>query len=148
MARILVIDDQPLIREVLRRVLESAGHGVKEAGDGEEGLRAYHEHPADLVLCDIFMPTKGGLETIRVLRQDFPAVKVVAMSGGGFDGRYESLATAEGLGAVASFEKPFTVGELLTVVEEVLRPSGVCPSRARATPVGQARREACPGPRA
>jgi CheY-like chemotaxis protein len=121
MARILVIDDQPLVRDVLRRILESAGHGVEEAGDGEQGLQAFRRQPPDLVLCDIYMTSKGGLETIRVLRRDFPAAKVVAMSGGGFEGKFEVLAMAEELGAAATIEKPFILEELLAVVEAVLQ---------------------------
>jgi len=61
MARVLVIDDQPFVRDVLRKVLESAGHQVVEAVDGVEGAGLFRQRPYDLVLCDIFMPRENGL---------------------------------------------------------------------------------------
>ena len=82
MADILVIDDTPGVRLVLRDFLERAGHAVREAEDGARGLRLYRDRPADLVVCDLYMPGKKGLETIRELRHLDPAAKVIAMSGG------------------------------------------------------------------
>ncbi len=61
MARVLVIDDQPFVRDVLRKMLESAGHQVVEAADGVEGVGLFRQRPCDLVLCDLFMPRENGL---------------------------------------------------------------------------------------
>src|SRR5690349_994065 len=98
MARILIIDDETALRLWLRVVLEGAGHQVVDAPDGTAGLQALRRQPADLVLCDVFMPERDGLETIRALRREFPHVRVVAMSGGGFDGRVQMLAVAARFG--------------------------------------------------
>src|SRR5260370_16043486 len=83
MARILVMDDDGVIRAAVRRILESAGHEVLEAADGAAGLRLHREQGADLVVVDIFMPGRDGVEVIRALRQEAPLAKVVAISGGG-----------------------------------------------------------------
>src|SRR2546422_179515 len=82
-ARILVMDDDELLRGALRVVLEAAGYEVIEAADGNAGLRLEREQSADLVLVDIFMPERDGLEVIRALRTEIPQPKIIAMSGGG-----------------------------------------------------------------
>src|SRR6267378_6795934 len=82
-ARILVMDDDELLRGALRVALEAAGYEVVEAANGDEGLRLQREQGADLVLVDIFMPERDGLEVIRALRAETPQTKIVAMSGGG-----------------------------------------------------------------
>jgi len=119
MARILVIDDDRL-RELLRVLLEKAGHEVDEAPEGGAGLRAYRARPADLVVCDLFMPGQEGLETIRALRLAAPAAKVLAISGGGLHGTVGALPTALLLGAVAALHKPFGGPELLGAVARAL----------------------------
>ena len=83
MALILIIDDDDQIRRVLRKTLERDGYDVADAPNGKEGIRLYRENPADLVITDIIMPEKEGIETIRELRRDFPEVKIIAISGGG-----------------------------------------------------------------
>src|SRR5205807_7303003 len=97
--------------------------------DGGEAIRAFRQHPSDLLLCDLFMPGKEGLETIRELRREFPDVKIVAMSGGALNGTMDFLPVAARLGALAVLSKPFTPEALLAVVEDVLGtgqlPSGV-----------------------
>jgi CheY-like chemotaxis protein len=120
MARILVIDDHHFVRDVVGKLLESAGHEVTEAPDGEEGLRAVRSRPADLVLCELYLPMKDELETIRDLRHEFPGVKIIAMTGGGFHYPDEALAIAEEMGADATLKKPFVTGQFLKVVEETL----------------------------
>src|SRR5882724_4831199 len=90
-ARILVMDDDALLRGALRVALEAAGYEVLEAGDGDAGLRLQREQGADLVLVDIFMPQRDGLEVIRALRAETPQTKIVAMSGGGQTGQIEVL---------------------------------------------------------
>ena len=120
MARILVIDDQYFVRDVVRRILESAGHRVLTARDGEEGVRALRREPIDLLVCDIFMPEKDGLEVIREVRREHTGVRIVAMSGGSFDGKLDVLPVTHELGADAALRKPFTADKLCSVVDEVL----------------------------
>ncbi len=124
MARILIIDDDVTVRQAIRRILEKVGYEVVEASDGEEGMRLFYENPADLVITDIFMPGKEGLETIMELQGKFPNVKIIAISGGGKTDLSKSLKTdflmmAEQLGA-RSLEKPFELEELLKMVQELL----------------------------
>jgi CheY-like chemotaxis protein len=93
MAFILVEDDLPFLRTFARRVLETAGHEVVEAGDGSEALELYRGRPADLVLCDVWMPGMNGLDLLRALRRECPGVRFVAMSGGGIGG-HDALPTS------------------------------------------------------
>jgi len=118
--RILVVDDEAGIRKALLLMLEDAGFEVAEAGNGEEGLRAFRRQPADLVITDLFMPDKDGLELIRGLRREFPDVKVIAMSGGGFSSSMHMLPFARRLGAVEVLDKPFSLATALATVERVL----------------------------
>ncbi|HEX4600635.1 MAG TPA: response regulator [Gemmatimonadales bacterium] len=120
MARILVIDDEVQLRGVVRRILERAGHDVVEAGDGDEGLKRHREHGADLVLLDIFMPGRDGIELIRDLRAEAPETKIVVMSGGGRRGNLDLLDDARMLGASRSLRKPFELAALLALVREML----------------------------
>src|SRR5437879_8375589 len=98
-ARILVMDDDGTLRGAIRVALEAAGYEVMEAADGQAGLRLQREQGADLVLVDIFMPERDGLEVIRALRAEHPQPKIVAMSGGGRTGQIEVLEAAAALGA-------------------------------------------------
>ena len=120
MAKILVIDDSEDIRVLLHQALQSAGHSVIEAADGDLGLKAFREHQPDLVITDIVMPNKEGLETIMELRREFPAVKIVAMSGGTRGMVISFLPAAKKLGADYTLPKPFNLGELLVIVDEAL----------------------------
>jgi CheY-like chemotaxis protein len=118
--RILVVDDEPAILAAVRVVLEAAGFEVSEAPDGLAALRLCRTQSVDLVLCDVFMPNQDGLETISVLRQQYPSVKIVAMTGGGSVWTSGLLATAQKLGALAVLQKPFTGKQLLAVIRQVL----------------------------
>ncbi|RMF90686.1 MAG: response regulator [Nitrospinota bacterium] len=120
MKRILVIDDEAPVRRMLRQTLEYAGYTVVEAEDGKEGLKQYRAEPADLVITDILMPEKEGLETIRELRREFPETKIIAISGGGRSGVLDFLNVAEKLGAHRTFHKPFSLQDLLTAIRELL----------------------------
>jgi DNA-binding response OmpR family regulator len=120
MTRILIVDDEPRVREVVRDFLEEAGYHVEEASDGEEGLKRYLDQPADMVVTDILMPKKGGLNFIRELRGIFPEVKIIAMSGGGKDGKLNFLASARTIGAVRTISKPFEYDELPACVRDLL----------------------------
>jgi DNA-binding response OmpR family regulator len=128
MARILIIDDEEPIRSVLRRGLEHYGHDVVEAEDGAEGTRLFEASPFDLVITDLIMPGKEGIETILDLRENHPNVRILVISGGlSFAGRSVDregpLQDAEALGADASLAKPFNVKEMIETVEDLLKRS-------------------------
>ena len=116
MARILVIDDEEFVRMTVSQMLESDGHSVTEANDGKEGLASLRETPMDLVITDILMPNKEGLETIMEIRKKYPALKIIAMSGGGRMHNTSFLETADVLGADAVLKKPFETQDLKDVV--------------------------------
>lgn len=118
--RILIVDDDDSIRMFIRRVLEHHGYDVQEARNGDEGIRAYRSSPPDLVLLDLYMPEKDGLETLRELRQEKPLPKVVTMSGGGPKYDVSILQSARFLGSNSALVKPFTIGELLELVRGML----------------------------
>ncbi len=115
MARIIIIDDDDVLREILARMLTEAGHTVTVTTNGFEGVKAYRAEPADLIITDIMMPY-GGLPTIRVLRGEFPNLKIITMSGGG----KPRLDVAEGLGANRTLAKPFTSQLLFEAISQVL----------------------------
>ena len=114
------MDDDELLREALRVVLEGAGYEVVDASDGEAGLRLQRERPVDLVLVDIFMPERDGLEVIKALRAESPQVKIIAVSGGGRTGQIEVLSAAAAFGAARTLLKPFEPRELLKTIRELL----------------------------
>jgi DNA-binding response OmpR family regulator len=118
--RILVVDDDQVLRGALRLVLEAAGYDVAEAGDGDAALRAFKEDGADLVLLDIFLPERDGLEVIRALRAAIPPPQIVAMSGGGRIGHLEVLKAAAAFGAARTLRKPFESRDLLAAIGELL----------------------------
>ena len=128
MARIIVIDDDGDVRALLRMQLEAQGHEVRSARDGAEGLALQQEFDSQVVITDIFMPEKEGIETIRELKERFPAVKVIAISGGSrlagshrsFTVRELSIVAGE-LGVAAVLQKPFDGAELLRSVDSALR---------------------------
>jgi CheY-like chemotaxis protein len=120
MVRILVVDDDDAVREVLGESLEAAGHEVRTAADGGRAIRIAAEWPPDVVVTDIVMPEKEGLETIIELRRTHPAVRIIAISGGGVVGPDDYLVPAEGLGADRCLAKPFRLGELSELIEELL----------------------------
>jgi CheY-like chemotaxis protein len=117
---ILVIDDEEPVRTVLRQMLEKEGYEVEEAPDGAVGLSLLQDHPIDLVITDLFMPEKEGIETMREVQKSFPQVKIIAMSGGGRMGKLDFLPMAESFGAQRTLAKPFERKELLETVRAVL----------------------------
>jgi CheY-like chemotaxis protein len=120
MASVLVIDDEPVTRTVVRAILESLGHTVSEADNGHTGLVMFYANSPDLVITDIFMPQKDGIETIRELRAIRPEIKILALSGDtGFDGP-SMLDAAQLLGADQVLGKPFRNDELVRIVEQML----------------------------
>ena len=120
MARILVIEDEDEIRTMLCQVLEGEGYDVEEASDGMEGVELYRNKPADLIITDMIMPKKEGMETIMDLKLEFPNVKIIAISGGGRVGPEPYLEVAEGLGAERVFTKPFRIPELIEAIQNIL----------------------------
>jgi DNA-binding response OmpR family regulator len=121
MAKILIIDDEPQIRGVLRKALERAGHEVREAGDGLKGITSFRQEPADLVITDILMPDKEGLESIQELKALRPGLRIIAVSGGIPSAPMDVLAVARTFGASRTFWKPFDLATLLAAVEDELR---------------------------
>ena len=122
LARILVVDDEPIVRNLVRRTLETAGHEVTEAEDGEVALRVSRDQPMELVIADLFMPVMDGLQLIVQLREEPPDTKVVAISGSVYERRPRFLEIAGRMEAVVTLAKPFTAEELLKAVQEALGP--------------------------
>jgi CheY-like chemotaxis protein len=121
MERILIIDDEPQIRSMLRLMLERVGYEVAEAPDGIEGIRRYRESPADLIITDLIMPNKDGIGMIIDLKKEFPKVKIIAMSGGGVNRPEGYLDGAKKLGATRTLTKPIDRDEMLKAVKETLK---------------------------
>lgn len=120
MPRILVIDDEPEITEVLRDALEAAGYDVLIAQDGDAGIALCRQSQIDLVLTDIVMPHRDGIETIIELRRLFPSLKIIAMSGGGTLRTPEYLRAAALLGSTRTISKPFALRDVVEAVDETL----------------------------
>lgn len=118
MAKILVVDDDTLVRTSLSYALEDAGHQVVQAGNGDEGLAALNRETFDAVVLDILMPEREGIETIREIRKTWAALPVLAISGGDKTGWSDFLRMASVLGANDSMAKPFTASDF---VDRVMR---------------------------
>lgn len=119
MGHILVIDDDPRIRLLIRRILEKDGHMIDEAGDGASGVESHRRNGYQLVITDIIMPDQEGVETIRILKREFPGLPVIAMSGGGGTD-LDYLGLARKLGADAILHKPFPNQEISEAVTRLL----------------------------
>ena len=115
----LVVDDDAGIRNFLRMLLELEGYEVATAGNGIDALEAQRQDPAAIVLTDIFMPDAEGMETIVRLREEFPQVRIIVMSGGGAYRGANYLKLARELGAVRALKKPFPPQELIDAMREV-----------------------------
>lgn len=125
MSRILVIDDEEDVRALALEALASAGHEVILAADGVQGLKLQRERPADVVITDLLMPEKEGIETILDLKREFPNVKIIAISGGGKAvNKLSYLSLAGDLGADLVLTKPFDIQFLLKAVQEVTAAGG------------------------
>lgn len=120
MIKILVIEDDNSFRNVLMQMLEKAGYEVIQAENGNQALSICEDFKPDLVLTDIIMPDKEGLETIQELLSICPDLKIIAMSGGGRFGPNSYLPLAQKLGAKKTLQKPFMREELLNAISEVL----------------------------
>ncbi len=115
--KILLIDDDSELREVLSQALSQAGYEVTTGADGRQASVICRAKTPDIVITDIYMPNKDGLEALMVLHHDFPKVKVIAISGG--ISKQNILQVAMALGASSTLSKPFQPAELLAVVEKV-----------------------------
>ena len=120
MALILVVDDEASIRRMLRETLVREGHEVIEAERSSTDLRMIEHRVPDLVVTDLMMPEKDGLELLLDLRRAHPEMRVVAISGGGRNAWSEALDVAKRFGAFRTLAKPFSLDEFVAVVREAL----------------------------
>ena len=118
--RILVADDDPGIRRTLQIGLEKAGYEVIEARDGEEATRLWREDGVDLIIADIYMPNKSGLQLIMELRAHNSTIPVIAMSDGGRNKNLNPLIYSEVLGSVRTIGKPFSLEDMVAMVKQEL----------------------------
>lgn len=137
MAAILIVDDDPTIRAIATEFLRDGDHAIVEARDGNEALRILKAAPIDLMVLDMLMPGKDGLETIMESRQLHPDVRILAISSGGsMDANY-LLAVANTLGADAVLSKPLTAARFSRAVEELLHQQGSdCRAKHRGVSAG------------
>ncbi len=115
MSKVLLVEDDDVVRELVRRILESEGYQIIEQMDGSGTLEAITREKPKLLLTDIVMPNQEGLETIRMVRAEFPDLPIIAISSHGL-----YLEMAESIGANGSIEKPIEAWELLNLVDEVM----------------------------
>ena len=120
MAYILVIDDDPQVLALFKRFLETEGHSVATASNGQAGIGIFRNSQADLVVTDMVMPVKDGLKTIMELEKEFPGIKIIAISGGGVIEPDRYLDLAEHIGVKQTLTKPVTKEQLINAVNEVL----------------------------
>jgi DNA-binding response OmpR family regulator len=127
---VLVIDDEPVIRQSLELLLETYGFQVALARDGAQGLAAFRRIEPDLVLTDIVMPNQDGIETILTMRRERPSAKIIAMSGRGSVGNAEYIDIAARLGADAAIPKPLDAAKLIAAVQALMPQPGLPTARA------------------
>jgi CheY-like chemotaxis protein len=131
-ANVLVVDDEPAVRTIVKLLLERERHVVTLAADGRAGLAALAASPIDLLIVDLFMPGMDGLETLREVRRQQPDLPVIVMSGTSLDApglqAPDFLAMAVKLGAVRAIQKPFKPRDIIGSVEECL--GAAAPPRA------------------
>ena len=122
MAKILIVEDDVALSQVLRGALMDSGHNVMEAFDGATASKIMKKESIDLVIADIFLPEKDGLDLIREVKKGAPEVKIIAISGGGKHNKdsYTYLKAAMSFGADCRIDKPFDIAELLGSIEELL----------------------------
>ena len=118
--KILVIEDDLQHQRMLKQMLEESGYEVITAADGDEGIAACQALDFNIVLTDIIMPNKEGIETIVELRKSYPDLKIIAMSGGGRSTPLPYLEMAKKLGAQKALQKPIRLSQLLETVNELL----------------------------
>lgn len=120
MRKILIIDDEPYILLMLKKMLEKAGYEVDLASNGQQGMQIFEKDKVDLVITDIIMPDKEGLEIILEMKKQRPDLKIIAISGGGRISPESYLECAAHFGATKVFQKPFKQKELVSAVNELI----------------------------
>jgi len=120
LVNILVADDDPSIRHLYKLILDREGHTVFLAQDGVEALSQAQQHDINVLITDIIMPKKEGIETIVEIREVNPEIKIIAISGGGRKGNQDFLRMAEMVGANYTLAKPFEPHDLLNVLKTCL----------------------------
>ncbi|MBK9949665.1 MAG: response regulator [Nitrospira sp.] len=117
---VLIVEDDPSLRDSLRRTLRKKGYTIIEAEEGGQGLKLLKAHAVDVVLIDIFMPGKEGIETIQQIRRSHPQVKIIAMSGGGERMYIDVLRVAKSCGCHLTLDKPFSEETLINAIQAQL----------------------------
>ncbi len=120
MKKILVVDDDDLIRDLIYEILEPNGFQVILADNGNKALAILDSEEVDLIITDIIMPDKEGIETIIDIKKKLPKAKIIAMSGGGQLDANSYLNIAKRLGVKATISKPFDPAKLLQTIQQVL----------------------------
>lgn len=120
MSKILIIDDDELVLDMMQASLEDEGYEVTVAVNGDEGIKRYREDPADVVITDVIMPEKEGITTLLELKLEFPGANVIVMSGGGRGSADGYLENAKALGANFTFQKPVEHEQLIDAIETLL----------------------------
>jgi two-component system chemotaxis response regulator CheY len=119
-ARILVIDDDEAVLDSVSQVLAMAGHDVEAASDGEKGLEAYRNNPHDVVIVDIFMPRKSGVEVIQELRSAYPEAKIIVISGGDVRDGLDLQTLVRPYGVQQAIQKPLRIQSVFDAVDRIL----------------------------
>lgn len=120
MPKILVIDDDPMVRRTIARILRGSGYRIFFAADGGEGVELFEREHPDLVITDLMMPRRDGIATIQAIREKLPAARIIAISGGGRVGNIDFLGQATAVGAGQVIEKPFAPSDLTNSVSRCL----------------------------
>ena len=123
MTQVLVVEDDSNLRTIVRRILEKAGYQVIEACNGLEAPEKLSDNDIKLVITDILMPEREGIETIVGLRRQHPEMRIIAMSGGGKGGADHYLEMAREFGADMAMQKPFDKADLVAAVENLIGPA-------------------------
>jgi len=121
MKKILVIEDNLIVRNTVTRILQTAGYTVVTANDGLQGFEMFRKEQPDLVISDIIMPQQEGIGTIRQILAERPGTKIIAISGGGRIGNTDFLQIARKMGAVDALQKPFDPDDLLGRIDDCLK---------------------------
>jgi YesN/AraC family two-component response regulator len=119
MCDILIIDDEPMICKGLKVALEIEGHKIMIANDGDEAMRIMEEYRPHLIITDILMPERDGIEIILLIKKQFPQIKILAISGGGRISAQSYLNDAKHLGASGVLAKPFSTEELFCEIQSL-----------------------------
>jgi CheY-like chemotaxis protein len=123
MADILVVDDEKLLRVFVSEILQRYGHNVRQSENGADAMDSVNKEKPDIIITDIFMPEKSGLEVIMEIRKNHPEIKIIAMSGDSISrcgGHMECLGLAQSMGSCIILEKPFAKDQLVDAVNKLL----------------------------